>query len=150
MVPESGVTNIVKKEGRRWLIPPLSSPSNNIPEIKNLIQDLDFTEWTQDGVFGMSSVTQNTFTNEATASVALNVGAEVGKTYRVTVDVIRPTGALRMYFSDEPTITTPEVLADLTTGETVIELPAYGPWIVFRASVGNSTSVVNKFIIEEV
>lgn len=117
------------------------------PPAENLVPVLDFTQWTQSGFYGMSSVTESSFTNEATAGIALNIGAVAGDTYRVSFTMDRGPGALRVYISEEGTITTNNDVHDVTPGETSIDVVASGPWFVFRASVGNTTTTIRDLTV---
>lgn len=130
--------------GRHMMDSGVSTP----PDLPvNLIPTLDFTTWTQSGVYGMPEVTENTFTNQATSGIALNIGAVAGETYRVSFTMDRGPGALRVYISEEGTITTNDDVHDVTPGETSIDVVASGPWFVFRASVGDTTTTVSNLVV---
>lgn len=116
----------------------------------NLLPTLDFTEWTQSGVFGMTSVTPTSFTNTATAGISKELPVETGKSYRVTMTLVKGSGALRLYLSGSATIDPPETLEDLQSGEVDVVLIAYGPWLTFRASVGDGTNIITNLSVVEV
>lgn len=120
-----------------------SGTSEVVPTPVNLIPEVDFTQWKQSGVYGMTEVTKDSFTNKATSSVAFDIGAEAGETYLVSFTMDRGAGALRVYISEEGTITNNDDVHDVTTGQTSIEVVASGPWFTFRASVGNTTTTVS-------
>ncbi len=117
---------------------------------ENLVPVLDFTQWQQSGAYGMSEVTENSFTNQATAGIALDIGAEAGKSYRLELDMSRGEGALRVYLSEDGTIATNNDVHDLSSGASVTTIVATGPYLTFRASVGNTTTIVNSLRIVEI
>lgn len=114
-----------------------------------LLSSYDFTTWKQSGVYGMTNVTQDSFENKATAGLAKDIGAELGKSYKVTVSLTRGSGALRLYLSEDGTITTNSDVHELSNGTNVLTVVATGPWLTFRASVGNTTTTVTDLRVEE-
>lgn len=116
----------------------------------NLLPSLDFTEWYQPPQGPMTSVTPLSFTNTGTGWIQEDVGAEAGKTYRVTLDQARGSGALRMYFAASLGIEFADDIAELSGGAESFVLLADGPWLTFRASVGATTTVFTSLSVVEV
>lgn len=134
-----------------WLKQGLSGALQGTADaVVNLVPSYDFTTWQQQGVFGMSSVTQNSFTNQATASVSKDIGTVAGKTYLIKINAQVGSGALRIYFSEDGSITTPSDLWGLEGGYEEITLVAYGPYLTFRASVGNGLNLITQLEVTEV
>lgn len=122
-----------------------------LPEPVNLLPELDFRTWKQSGVYGMTEVTKNSFTNRATSGIAKDIGAEVGKRYRIVIDQERGSGALRLYISMEGDITTAgNDIVEASGGTEEFIVTATGPWLTLRASVGDTTTTFNKLEVYEV
>lgn len=112
-----------------------------------LVPSLDFTEWSLTG--GMQEATTNMFTNIATSGIGKDIGAEVGKTYTVTVNSVLAGGAVRCYLTDSVTTVAPETVFQLSGGVETFTLPAYGAYFVFRISIDSTVTTILSLSVQE-
>lgn len=114
-----------------------------------LVPDIDFNTWVVVYESPMESVTTDSFTNSGTGYIQLNIGAVAGKEYDININQVRGAGTLRMYLAAERGIDIPEDVISLEGGKETVRLLAHGPWLTFRASVGNTTTTVTELSVKE-
>lgn len=108
---------------------------------------LDFTQWYNVPTSPMSAVTTDSFTNVGTGYLQLNIGAVAGETYTVTIDQQRGAGTCVAYLAAAQGTDRPASQWGLEGGAESFDLVAAGPWLTFRASVGNTTTVVSSLSV---
>lgn len=119
-------------------------------ESPDLISEIDFTQWYNVAQSPMDSMTTDSFTNVGTGYIQLDIGAEAGKTYEITVDQTRGSGTLLIYLAADQGVTQAAEVYGLEGGREVIQLVADGPYLTFRASVGDTTTTVTELSVVEV
>jgi len=115
----------------------------------NLVPVIDFTQWYNVPQSPMASTTTDTFTNSGTGYIQLDIGAEAGKTYTISIDQTRGAGTLLIYLASEQGVTQANQVYGLEGGAETIDLVADGPYLTFRASVGNTTTTVTSLRVVE-
>lgn len=110
----------------------------------NLVPTIDFTQWYNVPLSPMDSVTTDTFTNVGTGYIQLDIGAEAGEVYTITINQTRGAGTCLIYLAAEQGVTQADEVWGLEGGEETITLVADGPWLTFRASVGDTTTTVTE------
>ncbi len=115
----------------------------------NLVPGIDFTTWYNVPLSPMASTTTNTFTNSGTGYIQLDIGAVAGEVYTITINQTRGAGTCLIYLAANQGVTQADEVWGLEGGEETITLVADGPWLTFRASVGNTTTVVSELVVKK-
>ncbi len=110
----------------------------------NLVPGIDFTTWYNVPLSPMASMTTDTFTNSGTGYIQLDIGAVAGEVYTITINQTRGAGTCLIYLAAEQGVTQADDVWTLEGGEETITLVADGPWLTFRASVGDTTTTVTE------
>ena len=114
-----------------------------------LVPGIDFTQWYNVPLSPMASMTTDTFTNSGTGYIQLDIGAVAGEVYTITINQTRGEGALRVYLAETFGIEQPDDVFTLSGGRETFQVTAAGPWLTFRASVGDTTTTVTEMSVKK-
>jgi hypothetical protein len=113
----------------------------------NLVPGIDFTTWYNVPLSPMASTTTDTFTNSGTGYIQLDIGAVAGEVYTITINQTRGAGTCLIYLAADQGVTQADEVWGLEGGEETITLVADGPWLTFRASIGDTTTTVTELSV---